>query len=161
MEARGDGKVEIVLADSGERLEQVRALFEEYWTSFGFTPCFQGFSQELAELPGRYGEAGGRLGLALLGGGPVGCVALRRIDDRRAEAKRLYVRPNSRGMGVGRALVNWIVSQARGAGYQDLLGDTLPVMDRALGMYERMGFERTEACLEEPAKDAICLRLRL
>src|ERR1700689_5351435 len=86
-------------------LEEIRALFTEYWNSFGFTPCFQGFDRELANLPGKYSAPDGRLGLALLDGVTAGCGALRRIDATRCEAKRLYVRPPCREFGVGRALL--------------------------------------------------------
>ncbi|MGB8259332.1 MAG: hypothetical protein WCE75_03230, partial [Terracidiphilus sp.] len=78
-------------------LDQVRALFQEYWDSFGFTPCFQDFGAELAGLPGRYAPPEGRLALAWIGPDPAGCVALRRLSTRSAEAKRLFVRPAFRG----------------------------------------------------------------
>ncbi len=71
----------------------IRGLFEEYWSLFGFTPCFQGFDREVASLPGAYAPPGGRLALAVLDGEAAGCVALRRFDAERCEAKRLYVRP--------------------------------------------------------------------
>lgn len=153
--------MEIVPVASAEGLERVRSLFQEYWDSFGFTPCFQGFAEELARLPGDYAPPGGRLALALVDGQAAGCVALRRLEDERCEGKRLYVRPEFRGRGVGRALVEWIIAEARAAGYREMLGDTLPAMDRALAMYERMGFERIEAYSGRHAAGSICLRLRL
>src|ERR1700757_1266391 len=100
--------MEIVTVSSGTRLEQVRALFEEYWASFGFTPCFQNFGQEVAGLPGDYAGPGGRLGLALIDGEPAGCAAMRPFDATRCEAKRLYVKPRFRGRGLGRVLIDWL-----------------------------------------------------
>ena len=64
----------------------MRELFEEYWQSFGFTPCFQNFSGELAGLPGDYVPPGGRLALALVEGEPAGCAALRRLDGSAASS---------------------------------------------------------------------------
>ena len=78
-----------------------------------------------------------------------------------AKAKRLYVRPQFRGRGVGRALLEWVIAEARGAGYREMLGDTMPVMRQALDMYQRMGFERTALYDAEPTPGAIFLRLRL
>jgi putative acetyltransferase len=153
--------MQIVVAVSDEEVAQVRRLFQEYWDSFGFTPCFQNFGRELAELPGKYAPPGGRLGLALLEGRPLGCVALRRIDATRCEAKRLYVRPEARGLRLGRALLDWVIAEARAAGYRELLGDTMPVMQQALDMYDRMGFERTGPYGAEPTAGAIYLRLKL
>jgi putative acetyltransferase len=153
--------MQIVLAASEEDVAQVRRLFQEYWDSFGFTPCFQNFGQELAELPGKYAPPEGRLGLALVGGRPAGCVALRRIDPTRCEAKRLYVKPEMRGRGLGGALLAWAIGEARAAGYRELLGDTMPVMQQALAMYDRLGFERTGPYSAEATAGAIYLRLKL
>src|SRR5450432_460012 len=90
--------------------EQVRELFREYWSSFGFSPCFQDFESEVAGLPGAYAPPDGALVLALMDGQAAGCVALRRFDVQRCEAKRLYVRPQFRGRGVGRALLSWVIA---------------------------------------------------
>ncbi len=64
------------------------------------------------------------------------------MDALRAEAKRLYVRPAFRGLGLGRALLQWAMAEARSAGYSEIVGDTMPVMRDALALYDRMGFER-------------------
>jgi putative acetyltransferase len=138
-----------------------RKLFQDYWQSFDFTPCFQSFAEELANLPGAYVPPDGRLALAWVDDAPAGCVALRRHDARRAEAKRLYVRPAFRGRGIGSALLQWVIAEARAAGYAEIVGDTMPVMTDALALYDRMGFERTEPYLERPTVGALCIRLRL
>jgi GNAT superfamily N-acetyltransferase len=150
-----------VPAISNSDLLKVRALFEEYWNSFGFPPSLQDFATEVAGLPGQYEAPGGRLGLALVAEEAAGCVALRRLDAQRCEAKRLYVRQKFRGQGFGRALLEWIGNEARQAGYSEMFGDTLPVMDKALALYEQMGFERTEPYAASPTPGAIYLRLRL
>jgi GNAT superfamily N-acetyltransferase len=142
-------------------LEQVRNLFEEYWASFGFTPCFQNFGEEVAELPGKYAPPGGRLAMALVDGEPAACAALRQLDAKRVEAKRLYVRPGFRGCGLGRALMDWAIAEARRMGYREMVGDTMPVMTRALEMYRRMGFEQTGPYAEKPTQGAVFLRLQL
>jgi GNAT superfamily N-acetyltransferase len=153
--------MEIVSASTPEHLAIVRQLFEEYWQSFGFTPCFQNFAAEVDGLPGYYASPAGRLALALDGGAPMGCVALRPLDHSRAEAKRLYVRPHFRGRGAGLALLQWVIGEARTAGYREMLGDTMPVMRRALAMYERLGFQHTGPYVAEATPGAIYLRLVL
>jgi putative acetyltransferase len=144
-----------------EHLTMVRQLFEEYWQSFGFTPCFQNFAAEVAGLPGYYAPPAGRLALAIDGGDPAGCIALRPVDHWRAEAKRLYVRPAFRGQGAGLALLQWAIGEARTAGYREMVGDTMPVMQRALAMYARLGFEQTGPYAPDPTLGAIYLRLAL
>jgi putative acetyltransferase len=153
--------MEIVHVTTAGQLAEVRALFEEYWQSFGFTPCFQNFSGELAALPGDYVPPGGRLALALVHGKPAGCAALRRFDAQRCEFKRLFVRPQFRGLRLGRELMAWIIAEAKSAGYRQLVCDTMPVMADALTMYERAGFERTEPYSVHPTPGAIFLRLVL
>ena len=148
-------------AITDERVAAVRELFQEYWSSFGFTPCFQGFGEELRSLPGQYGPPHGRLFLALWDAEPAGCIALRRIDEIRCEAKRLYVRPMHRGRGIAHALMNAVIASGREGGYQEMVGDTMPVMKDALRMYDRMGFERTGPYVLNPTPGAIFLRLAL
>lgn len=155
------GDTEIVRVATAAQIGQVRALFEEYWTALGFTPCFQGFAEELAGLPGAYAPPDGRLALAIVGGEPAGCVALRRVDEDRGEFKRFYVRPQYRGTGTGRALLDWVIGEARDCGYREIVCHTMAVMDRALAMYERAGFERSGPHGDYPKEDAIFLRRRL
>ena len=142
-------------------IESARTLFQEYWTSFGFTPCFQNFDSELAALPGKYSPPHGRLLLSMVNGQPAGCVALRRFDATRGEVKRLYVRPQFRGSGLGKALMNAVAAEARAIGYAELVADTIPtVMAGALAMYERLGFERAVPYSDE-TPEAQHIRLRL
>jgi putative acetyltransferase len=153
--------MQIIAAENEGQLEQVRSLFEEYWASFGFSPSFQNFADEVAGLPSKYQPPTGRLALAIIAGEPAGCAAFREFDARRCEAKRLFVRPKFRSCGLGRALLQWLIAEARSAGYEEILGDTMPVMTRALDMYDRLGFERTESYAAVPTPGAIFLRLRL
>lgn len=150
----------ILPAHEPEQLPTVRALFQEYWDSFGFTPCFQNFAEELAGLPGKYAPPDGRLALAWVEQEPAGCIALRRFDAQRAEVKRLYLRPAYRGMGLGRALLEWVLGKARAIGYSEVLGHTMPVMQDALALYDRMGFERTAPYAGQDESGVIAIRLK-
>jgi len=148
-------------ADSASDMIAVRELFEEYWRSFGFTPCFQGFADEVAGLPGKYAPPRGRLALAIDNDKLAGCAALRPVDATRAEAKRLYVRPEFRGRGLGAALLEYLIGEARAAGYLELVGDTMPVMTDALALYQRRGFELTGPYSDDPTPGAVYIRLVL
>ena len=153
--------MQVVAATSPEDIQAVGMLFEEYWQSFGFTPCFQGFAEELAGLPGKYAPPQGALGILRIDGMPAGCVALRPFDGARGEFKRLYVRSSFRGQGLGRVLLEWIVAQARARGYRELVADTMPQMSTALAMYEASGFERTGPYGSDPTPGAVYIRLLL
>jgi len=160
MEER-ESKFNIVGVESRHELRAVQCLLLEYWQSFGFDLEFQGFSAELAALPGNYARPAGRLGLAKMDEDAAGCIALRRVDERRCEAKRLYVRDQFRGRGIARALLTWLIEEARAAGYKEMVGDTMPGMSRALAMYERLGFRRVGPYAAEPTPGAIYLSLNL
>lgn len=136
-------------------------LLREYWHSFGFNPSFQNFDSEVADLPGKYASPQGRIALALISGDPVGCIALRPLDERRGEAKRLYVRNRFRGRGIARALLSWLISEARGVGYRELVCDTMPSMIEALTMYNSFGFQQVGPYSSDPTPTAIYLKLNL
>jgi putative acetyltransferase len=79
--------------------------------------------------------------LARLDGRPVGCGAIRVLVEGRAEVKRMYVRPDARGQGVGRAILDRLVEEAVGRGVHQLvleMGDHQP---DARSLYESFGFE--------------------
>ena len=132
----------------------VRTMLREYHAQLGVNLDFQGFEAELAALPGAYTPPRGRLLLAESDGVEVGCIAMRETPDGRAEMKRLYVRDAARGLGAGRALVERIISEARDAGYREMVLDTLPMMVSAQRMYERMGFRDIPAYTGNPVPGA-------
>jgi ribosomal protein S18 acetylase RimI-like enzyme len=124
-------------------LARCRELFGEYEASLGISLDFQGFREELAALPGAYAPPRGALLMAWASGEPAGCIALRPLDAHEAEVKRLYVRPAFRGSGLGERLVRAVIDRASRAGYRALRLDTLGTMDRAMRLYERLGFVET------------------
>ena len=116
----------------------------------------QGLIRELnAELKQRYPEPGathfrleadevaegrGAFLVAFKGDEPAGCGAVRRIGEDTAEIKRMYVRSAARGRGVGRAILEALVAEARRIGMQRLLLETGERQPEALGLYHSAGF---------------------
>jgi putative acetyltransferase len=149
----------IVQADAhGERLEQVRELFLEYARSLDFSLCFQGFDDELRELPGMYAPPSGRLLLAIEDGEPAGCVGVHRLDETTSEMKRLYVRPSWRRTGLGRVLAQRACDEARAIGYRKLRLDTVAAtMPAAIALYRTMGFREIAPYRENPLPSALYL----
>ena len=152
--------MQIVAGHGVEHVPVVRALFEEYAAELGVDLGFQDFDREVAELPGHYAPPGGRLLLAL-GPEPAGCVALRHYEPGVCEMKRLYVRPTRRGLGLGRALAEAVIAEARAAGYERMRLDTLPSMTEAAALYEHLGFRDIEPYYPNPVPGARFLQLEL
>lgn len=152
----------IVQAQSPEDIDCARELFEEYASWLGINLCFQNFEKELAELPGNYVPPAGRLFLALDGDRVSGCVALRGLDESACEMKRLYVRPDFRGKGLGRELTQAAIDAARQIGYERMRLDTLPgKMDKAIAMYRSLGFREIEPYYHNPVAGATFMELSL
>jgi ribosomal protein S18 acetylase RimI-like enzyme len=148
-------------ATSSGDIAIVRRLFEEYAASLNISLCFQNFSEELAGLPGAYAAPRGRLLLALVDGVPAGCVALRPKEGPACEMKRLYVRPAQQGAGLGRQLVEAVITEARAIGYTSMLLDTLPIMQTALKLYESIGFARRSPYYPTPVDGTVFMELDL
>ena len=148
-------------ASSGDALLQARALFEEYAASLGIDLSFQDFVAELATLPGKYAPPRGRLLLACWNGEPARCVALRPLQDGIGEMKRFYVRPDYRGLGIGRALAERIIREACDAGYNRMRLDSLDSMESALQLYRQLGFRDVPPYRSNPVPGAVFLELPL
>jgi GNAT superfamily N-acetyltransferase len=144
---------------SKDQLLAAADLFHEYAASLPIDLGYQNFSNELACLPGVYAHPGGELFLAVdpASQTPIGCIALRPLlltgAPRCSEIKRLYVRAEGRGKGVGRALVLRVLETAVRLGYLEVRLDTLTSMDAARGLYTSVGFAECESYYETPIKE--------
>ncbi len=149
------------LAYDPKRIDEVRLLIQEYASSLGVNLCFQNFDQEMATLLGDYSPPTGALLLAEDQGKAVGCVAIKKISNEMCEMKRLYVRPNRRGKGVGKLLTETILQKARNFGYKRVRLDTLPSMKEAISMYVSIGFKPIEAYRYNLVEGTLYLELEL
>jgi putative acetyltransferase len=153
--------VDIIPAKTSEHLDHIRNLFREYEQFLDVDLCFQEFEAELVSLPGKYAPPGGRLVLAIEGDEAAGCVAIRKLDDGVCEMKRLYVRPACRSRGLGRRLAQEMISQATRAGYTTMRLDTLDRLAEAMGLYESLGFRRTDPYYDNPLGGVVYWELQL
>ncbi|MCI5043852.1 MAG: GNAT family N-acetyltransferase [Aquisalinus sp.] len=154
-------------ARSAKDLLLAAQLFREYAAELGEDLCFQGFTEELASLPGRYAPPKGEILLARHEDTtPVGCIAMRPLDTpagskNTCEMKRMYVQASGRGHGLGKAMVAEILKLAKMSGYQVMRLDTLPRLKAALHLYHEAGFTEITAYYENPLPRVIYLEKQL
>ena len=154
--------MKIFQARSAEDIENARKLFNEYAATLNINLCFQGFDQEVSRLPGNYAPPNGRFLLAFKGDEAAGCIALRPLPDNACEMKRLYVRLQFRGYGLGRQLVQTVLDAAREMGYERMRLDTLPgKMGQAVALYKSLGFKEIEPYYENPMPGAMYMEFLL
>jgi len=155
--------VTIRAAGSGD-LDDVRTLLRQYAAYLNASVgeehiCLENYEKELATLPAPYGSPGGAILLALVDGKPAGVVALKHLtplrsaypDERACELKRLWVRPDFRGLGVGRLLSEHAIERARALGYSAIYLDTMPgTMQAANRLYAELEFVPVERYADNP-----------
>ncbi|AWI79406.1 MAG: carbonate dehydratase [Betaproteobacteria bacterium HGW-Betaproteobacteria-13] len=150
-----------ITASDAAELAHVRQFFRNYAAWLGVDMNFQGFAEEVANLPGAYGAVDGRLFYAEVDGRPAGCVGVRRLSDGMCEMKRLYVEPEARGTGVGRQLAMAAIQAAKGLGYRRVMLDTLPAMRIAVKLYRELGFTEAPAYYQTPVEGTVFMTLDL
>lgn len=160
--------MQLTLEPAYEQPEIMRAMIQEYVNTLILAvPPFASYLQvqhcdaELANLRQKYGKPDGRLYLARADGFPAGCAALRRLDGERCEVKRLYVRPKFRKKGVGAALMERLIADAREIGYPYMNLDTLPMLTEALRLFRKLGFQEIPRYNDSPLPGTIFMELEL
>lgn len=148
-------------AKSRQDIAKIKELFLEYAQSLSFNLCFQNFEHELESLPGDYSEPDGCLILVNYNDTPAASIALHRFDSTSAEMKRLYVRPQYRGMSIARRLCNEVIDFARKRGYQSIKLDTIDTMIEAIALYESLGFREIDPYRFNPCSGARYFELEL
>lgn len=149
--------------------EIVRELFIEYTDMLvAGDPAFsaylmdiQHFDEEIRHLEGKYGPPEGRLYLVYWDGNLAGCAALKKVDEKNAEIKRLYVKPAFRGHRIGESMVHRLIADAREIGYASLLLDTLPFLRTAIEMYRRLGFYEIPSYNGSPMENLLYMKYDL
>lgn len=152
---------EVVLARGKREFLRARSLFLEYSRDIGQDLGFQDFSRELTELDTRYGPDEGGILLLRVGRLWAGCAAVRRVEGKTAELKRMFVRPGFRGRGFGRLLAETALARARRLGFDAVRLDTLPQMKEAAGLYRSLGFREIGPYRYNPVPGAKFFEVKL
>jgi ribosomal protein S18 acetylase RimI-like enzyme len=126
---------------SWSEIQAARTLFKEYAEALPFGLGYQNFEAELAGLPAPYIPPAGCLLFTKRNSGVVGVVGLKPLGPGVAEIKRLHVVPVARRPGLGRALLERALNEARQNGYERVQLDSHhPSMTTAIAVYRSLGF---------------------
>jgi GNAT superfamily N-acetyltransferase len=100
--------------------------------------------------------------IARADGRPVGCGALRKLDEASAEVKRMYVTPDVRGHGVAKRILEHLEGAGRELGVHRLVLETGIYQAEAIGLYHQAGFEPVR-CWGEYAQSltSVCFEKRI
>ena len=142
------GEVRLSRVGSDVEIEAAVALAKEYgaWavrvakTEYGIdaeAESEHGLSTSIEELL----QPRGRLYLAELDGIPVGLGGLKPVSDEIVEIKRMYVQPAARGHGIGRALLQRLLDDARELTFRVVRLESAAFMGEAHALYRSFGFE--------------------
>jgi GNAT superfamily N-acetyltransferase len=113
----------------------VREMTVEVATLYGDDP--EQPSSYTAEM---FAPPTGQFLVGYLGGRPVACAAYRRVDDELAQAHRVFVRPEARGAGIARRMMDHVEAMAAEAGYRTLRLETGTLQPAAIRVYESLGY---------------------
>lgn len=155
--------MEIDIKAAYNDLENIKLLFNEYTTMLGVNLTFQGYDEEIKNLPGKYALPYGRLYIAYYNNKAAGCIALRKFENDGCEMKRLFVRPEYRHLKIGKKLVDKIIEDARELKYKYkyMVLDTLSNLHEAVSLYRKSGFQEVEAYYENPLDNVLYFKLEL
>ena len=165
MSPSANSHIRIIRVSGADRdvLAEVRRLFGEYAEWLATFVVHTTIADEIASLPAPFVPPDGALLVAAdPGGATCGCIGVKRHGDTAAEIKRLFVREECRGTGLGRALFAAALDVACELGYTEVLVSTIPSqMPAANAMYERIGFAPTRRFEDHTHADLDIRYLRL
>ncbi|MEG3657962.1 GNAT family N-acetyltransferase [Arenibacter palladensis] len=153
--------IEIKMAETATDFANAKKLILEYVAWLGIDLSFQNFDKEMAGLPEMYNHEDGGLFIAYINEEAVGIAGIRRFNKNDAEIKRMFVQPNSRGLGIGQLLLNHCIDKARKLNYDTIKLDTADFMKSAIKLYTDHGFKEISAYRHNPHESAKYFELNL
>ena len=154
-------KIKIQFAQSEKDYYTTKILFKEYANSLDFSLSFQDFDKELENIPGKYKKPDGCIILACKNSDSIGCVGMRPLDGITCEIKRLYIKPDYRGFGLGKLLTKKVLEYCIERGYIKVFLDTTSSMESAINIYKSLGFLETSPYYNNPLSNVIFFELNL
>ena len=130
-------------------------LFKEYAAHIGIDLEFQNFNEEVENLESKYSRPKGVIYIAYDNKNyPVGCFGIKAFNNTICELKRMYLKEEARGLGIGKLIIKKAITVGKELGYNKMRLDTLSSMLPAVGLYEKSGFYEIDPYYFNPIKEA-------
>ena len=126
------------IVDGKPYIADISELIKEYYQRLGRDLSFQNIDDELKNPAKKYIPSEGEILVAIIDNKVVGMVAYHRLTDTCCEMKRLYVKPECRGMKLGEKLIQNIISNSVKAGYKEMVLDTIKPLKSAIYLYKNL-----------------------
>ena len=149
------------IRDGKDYIPQVTELIIEYTKRLGRDLTFQNIDAELENPAYKYTAPEGEILVAVKDDQIIGMVAYHRHTNDRCEMKRLYVKPEARGLHLGDTLVKEILVHAKEAGFEEMVLDTIVPLKSAISLYKKYGFEECDPYYNNPMDDVIYMKKSL
>jgi putative acetyltransferase len=154
-------QIKIMIAHSEQDFSDSREIILEYAASLGIDLAFQNFDDEMKNLEQMYTAPYGGIVLASVNGKTVGVAGIRKFNDEACELKRMFIRPDFRGFGIGQLLLDRSIRLAKTLNYTQVLLDTYDSMKAAISLYTQYGFVEIAAYRHNPHTSAKYFELKL
>ena len=159
VKARSDADIAAVTELAWEFVDFLRTRYPERLEDLELYLKKQRFTEMLANFRDHFNPPKGECFLARLDDRPVGIVMLKANFGKACEMNRMFVRAEARGRGIGRALCNALIAEARALGYAEMRLGALDRHVEALPLYRSLGFAAVPA--RRGAQDDGVIHMRL
>jgi GNAT superfamily N-acetyltransferase len=148
-----ENKIELKEVKTEEDFSSAKILILEYVNWLGIDLSSQNFDHEVSTMPETYGAPNGGLCIVLRNNKAVGVAGIKRFNETECEVKRMYVQPESRGLGIGKLLLTQCIEIAKRLNYDKAKLDTADFMKAAIKLYTDNGFIEIPAYRHNPYEE--------
>ena len=150
-----------IRATTASEYAAAKEMFRAYAAAININLDFQHFETELSDLPKMYSLPQGGIILASDHDSVIGCVAIRKINEKEGELKRMYVAPEYQNKGFGKTLLQKALILAKECNYEKVKLDTLNYMSSAIYLYKQAGFYEIPPYYSNPISTAVYFEIEL